>query len=188
MTNMRRFRFSLASLMSSVLVIAVACAALRYASELWASVVFTLTVGLLLGATLCVVFRGGDARAFCLGFVLFGGGYLFVVFGPWFRGNASPQPPALLTTRLLEYLHPKLSQTVTLPGSGSGTNLVTLQLLIDENIHPGPRTVVVPSWEHFQQVGHSLLALIIALVGGVLARYFCTAPREPDVGAAGPPP
>ena len=33
-------------------------------------------------------------------------------------------------------------------------------------------TVTGPSWEHFQQVGHSLIALLVASLGGVLARYF----------------
>ena len=170
MTNMRRFRFSLASLMSSVLLIAVACAALRYASELWASVAFTLTVGLLFGATLCVVFRGGDARAFCLGFALFGWGYLFIAFGPWFRGKSSPQPPDLLTSKLLAYAHPELSKTVTLPGNGP-IRPRFVSVVLHDSLGLGLGTVLVPAWEHFQQVGHSLVALLIALMGGGLARY-----------------
>jgi hypothetical protein len=119
-----------------------------------------------------------------LGLSLFGWGYLFLVFGPWFRADSSPRPPALLTTKLLGYMHPMLSKTVTLPGSGSGTTpfLVT-------TVYGGspPVTVIVPSWDQFQQVGHSLLALIIALVGGVLARYCYVIRSEIDQRTGSPP-
>src|SRR2546426_2587590 len=85
--NNSSLRFSLATLMMAVLFIGLACAALRYASELWAGVSFTLAVGVFLAGSLGVVFRRERARTLCLGFVLFGWGYLFVVFVPCFSRN-----------------------------------------------------------------------------------------------------
>ena len=172
MTNMRRFRFSLASLISAVLFIAVACAALRNASKLWASMIFTLTVCLLLGAILGVVFRGGDTRAFCLGFALLGWGYLFLAFSHVINEDLNLRAPPLLTSMMLGYMHPKLAKSETIPGSGFRPE--------DFMDLGGPRTVFVPSWEHFHQVGHSLVTLLIALVGGGLARYLHASRRQPD--------
>ena len=75
-------QFSLLSLFGLVALTALACTALMNASPLWASTWFTLTILLLLPATLAAIFRPRN-RAFWLGFVLFGWAYLFFAFGPW---------------------------------------------------------------------------------------------------------
>jgi hypothetical protein len=41
-----------------------------------------------------------------------------------------------------------------------------------------------PTWEHFERVGHSLFGLLVALVGGLLARYVF-ARRSLSNGASG---
>ena len=225
------FRFSLASLMGAVLVTAVACASLRFASELWGSALLTVTIGMLLVGVLGMVLRRGAARAFWFGFTLFGSAYLILVFAPWFYSNVRPQ---LLTSKLLSYLHQKTLPPAAIAGSmgdvdadgdldlyvandptanlvfsnaadpelrlvasrgkgvvtgdfdGDGyvdlfvTNLTGAPNTLYRNLgngmfedvttgafvlHPGP------SWEHFEQVGHSLSALLVALLGGLLARY-----------------
>ena len=40
-----------------------------------------------------------------------------------------------------------------------------------------------PSLEHFDRVGHSLFALLIALLGGLLARYVFARHRDPSEAA-----
>jgi hypothetical protein len=50
--------------------------------------------------------------------------------------------------------------------------------LLASGTGPQPLTVIWnltttqrPAWEHFERVGHSLFALLVALLGGLLARY-----------------
>ena len=59
---MRRFRYSIASLLGLVLFAAVAVAALRQADDLWDSGMFTLSVGLLLTSVLLAIHRTGRRR------------------------------------------------------------------------------------------------------------------------------
>ncbi len=69
---MRRFRFSIASLLVVVLYVAVGFAALRESNEIWDSGLFTLTLAALLISILLAVHRTESRRAFWLGFALFG--------------------------------------------------------------------------------------------------------------------
>jgi hypothetical protein len=96
--------------------VAVACAALRFASELWASAVLTATIGMLLAGVLGMVLRHGPARAFWFGFTLFGSAYRILALAPWCSANVRPQ---LLASKVLAYVHPKL-QTAPSPLSNYG--------------------------------------------------------------------
>lgn len=222
---MKRFRFSLAGLMAAVLIVAVACAALRFASELWASATLTITVGVLLTAILGVVLREGRIRAFWLGFSVFGWAYLALAFG-WFSTNFTQH---LLTTKLLAYAHPKLLQPMVQQDDIQGLSVHRVHLhsggvhagkllsncaachtsnVLSLSFSPGGKLLAteatdktvkiwdtttgslvpaavpaLPSWEHFQQVGHSLFALLMALLGGLLARHLFARPRDQDESA-----
>ena len=212
-------RFSLLSLMGAVVVAAVACAALRFASKLWASALLTTTIGMLLASVLGSVLQRGPARAFWFGFTLFGSAYLILAFAPWCYANVRPQ---FLTSKLLAYLHAKLQPASPLLSYGSrviglpdqhiavisdgevtpwrvddtlglpvttGQQLATLdsavvnavafsadgRLLVsgsrDKTIKIWNVAAQLPTWEQFERVGHSLFALLVALLGGLLARY-----------------
>ena len=128
-----KIRFSLATLMAVVAIVATACAALRFASELWASTMFTLALALLCVALLGALFSQASARSFWAGFALVGCLYLIMVFGPWCSMNVSPH---LLTTKLVDWLHPKLQ-----PSSPPGTGVVAGQVKVwdattGQQIHP----------------------------------------------------
>ena len=69
---MRRFRFSIAGLLVVVLIIAVAVAALRSATDAWEGCVFGTALLALLTAVLLAVHRTDRRRAYWLGFALFG--------------------------------------------------------------------------------------------------------------------
>lgn len=186
---MKRLRFSLLWLLGVVALIAVACAALRSASEIWGSAAFTLTVGALFAALLGLIFRQRASRAFWGGFALLGWGYLLLVFGPWFKDNVSHQ---LLTTKLLDYLHPKLQRSAnapvtysaftptmtTVPRTGWSQSGATWSANTGAAVVGGNtttftvRAIATPVPQHFMQVGHSLWALLLASAGGLLARYF----------------
>jgi hypothetical protein len=74
-----KIRFSIAWLMTVVLVAAVGLGALRNGSEAWAGLVLMLNCGALMLALVGAVCRGPGERAWWLGFALFGGGYLALV-------------------------------------------------------------------------------------------------------------
>ena len=167
-----RFRFSLMGLIGAVAFAAFACAALRYASELWASAALSVTVAVLLGAILGLLLARQESRAFWPGTVVFGWGYMLLVLGP---GLATTVGPNLLTSRLLTWLHPRLV-VATNPGPGvpsvvssssgsssGGEYSLSYQMQV-------MRMSAGSALEHFLLVGHSLLAILIALGGGVLAR------------------
>ena len=73
---MRRFRFSIASLLGVVLFISVALAALRDPTDAWDSGILGLILLSLLTAILLTVHRTDRQRAYWLGFSLFGWVYL----------------------------------------------------------------------------------------------------------------
>jgi len=75
------WQFSLGTLLVAVSWVAVTCVALRTANEIWAGVASIIAVGALLFAVLVIIYRTGRARAFAVGFAVFGTGYLFVSSG-----------------------------------------------------------------------------------------------------------
>jgi hypothetical protein len=183
---MRRFRFSIASLLALVVFVAVGLAALQAASDVWDGGVFALTLLTLLTATLLAVHRRGRERAFWMGFTLFGSAYLVASLVP----NVEPRLPS---TRGLAYLDSKLSKrvvgftwstvsgvstisgnvpqtyTFTVDGSNLAANsLPTARLW---NIAGSPPAGSSGSVENFVRIGHSLLAFVMALVGGHLSRF-----------------
>src|SRR4051794_10165401 len=98
---MRRFRFSIASLLVVVLFVAVGFAALRESNDLWDSGLFTMTLTGLLVSVLLAVHRTEFERAFWLGFALFGSTYLALSLVPSIEHR-------LLTTKALTYLDSKV--------------------------------------------------------------------------------
>jgi hypothetical protein len=94
---MRRFRFTIAGLLTVVVFVAVGFAALREATDFWDSATFTLTVAALLVSILLAVHRARTKRAFWLGFAVFGSAYLVLTLLP-------STEPRLLTTRAMDYL------------------------------------------------------------------------------------
>jgi hypothetical protein len=78
MTNQRgSFSFSLASLLASVSAISIGCAALAFPTQLWASVISSLTLLVLSLALIAAIILRGHACAFWGGFAFLG--WLFIV-------------------------------------------------------------------------------------------------------------
>lgn len=75
------WQFSLLTLLVAMTCVGLMCVALDSPSELWTGVVFVLAVGSLLVAALSIVYRDGRARAFAVGFVIFGTTYFVVSMG-----------------------------------------------------------------------------------------------------------
>jgi hypothetical protein len=196
---MSRLRFSIASLLGLVLLLAVSLAALRAADELWDSAVFTGTVAILLIAVLLVVHRTDRRRAFWLGFAVFG----------WVAFVASMAPAVesrLVTTKLLAYLGSKVSRrSESLDAiwdtwssvSLTKDNVATARVAVSGNLAQtdGWSAWAFPVWdattgkglngargttENFLRIGHSLIALMLAWLGGHLSRGLYIANRHPE--------
>lgn len=192
-------RFSIATLMAVVLVCGVAVAALRDASDTWAGILLGLTLSMLGTALIGVLHRRGTRRAFWQGFALFGWGYLALTTGPWASEQVGPRLP---TTQLLRYAHtranPDQSQVgfsqmrVWLATDDSRPRVVTSwptqgdpPTAVPGSITTGTGTGQsffligqTTNLDQFVRVGHCLFALLTALVGGLIARWFQRTDRE----------
>ena len=162
---MRRPRFSIAGLMGFVVVAAVGLAALRSPSVAWASTLFMVTCGVFGLAIVGAIYRSGVARAWWLGFCVFGLGYLAVV-GFTRSEYLFPHMP---TSHVLIALRPMLGHPVEfVTGSRSRNALRALNL--------------------YMHIGHALWALLAGLLGGTLARIFLARPSDrpegPEPGAS----
>ena len=127
---MSRFRFSIATFLIVVTLLALGLAAMGSQSHLATSAAYTAFLVLLGVATAGAILAAGPRRAFWLGFAIFGWSYWFVEFDASgqrepvvsqsmvvsltrLTGRSSPQPampaPGLLTSSLLGWLEASMS-------------------------------------------------------------------------------
>jgi hypothetical protein len=191
---MRLPRYTIRSLLGVVLFVAIAAAALRAADDAWESGVLGLTLLVLLTAVLLAVHRTDHKRAYWLGFALFGWVYLIVSLIP-------PIGSRLPTTMGLTFIDSKIPgrhrawattvltftstagtnpvQTVASPPQGStlassSQEVIRVWDLTTGKLLTGPFATT----ENFIRIGHSLLALLLAFVGGHLSRHLYGRGRE----------
>jgi hypothetical protein len=185
-SSMRRFRFTISSLLILVLFLGIGFAALREANDLWDSGVLTLTIGALLVSVLLAIHRSEKRRAYWVGFALFGWGYLGLTSIPSIESR-------LLTTKALACLDSKVPGRPTVitgqawggPVTISNQNVQAFAFSPQGNVVASTSPTVWRIWnantggflgggsgttENFLRVGHSLLALITAWLGGRLSR------------------
>ena len=150
----RSVRMKISGLMAVVLVVAVGLAALRSGSDIWAGAWFLLTCGALALAAVGSVFDTRGARAWWLGFAIFGCGYLVLAFSYPPLLLDAPYPP---TDSLLRFAMPYVGPGPSwLPGA--------------HGLADNP----------YLQTGHCLLGLLAGTLGGVLAHaLFSGAPVDP---------
>jgi hypothetical protein len=182
---MPKLRFNIAGLLVVILVLGVGFAALRESSDLWESGLFTAMIGILLVSVLLAIYRKGLTRAFWLGFALFGWSYLVLAVVPAINAR-------LITTKVLAYLDSVMelrgtsavgvlysdawSQNRQVQSAVFGwrsqqrvANGQGQEWIVDAS--PGQLVVAFRgSSANFIRIGHSLLALLIAWLGGLLAR------------------
>ena len=184
---MKRFRFSIASLIRFTLICGVAFAALKESNDWWEKGTFTLVVLALLSAVLLAIHRDGARRAFWIGFALFGLVYLSLSLIP-------PVESRLISSQALGYVYSKLpgqnapnivltittpgataanSQNATIAFNSTGTQLATMN---NGSVRVWNAATGKPlSWwggspENFVKIGHTFIALLLAWLGGILSR------------------
>jgi hypothetical protein len=123
-------QFSLITLAGVVAFCAIGCAALVYASAVWAASLITGAIVLLMFATTAAVYGQGSRRAFWLGMSIWG--WLYLLLSGWlFSGQhqadkwgQSPLPD-LATTQLSRWVYahvlPRLRTPPSTPGPAAGS-------------------------------------------------------------------
>ena len=109
---MRLPRFSIANGLAVIAIVAVALAALRTPSYLWANVTYSLALGAVVVAIINFAYSREAGRAYWLGFSLCGGIYLTVCSVPMLRDSVGSR---LVTETILDFIYPHLSPA-TSPG------------------------------------------------------------------------
>lgn len=140
---MRTPRFSIAGLMGIVLVTSLGLAALASASEAWAGAMLLLQWAILALAVVGAICRQGPARAWWLGFLLFGWGYQRLA-----ASSAIPLPTDTLLEAIAAYVGAPF-----LPEPAPGGKF-------RPHYEPSP----------FEQIADALWGLLAAALGGLLAR------------------
>lgn len=180
---MRRFRFSIASLLGVVLFISVALAALRASTDVWDGCLLGLVLLILLTAILLAVHWTERRRAYWLGFALFGWTYLIASMIP-------PIGSRLPTTKGLAYLGTRWISPLpagmiyfdsdndgsldlfVAGGSPTDPSLFGLDLFgaAVPTTNPALFITTIGTPKSFVRIGHTLLALVMAIIGGRLSR------------------
>jgi hypothetical protein len=196
---MNRIRFNIAGLLGVILVLGVGFAALRESSDLWESGVFTLMIVVLLMSILLAIHRTQKRRAFWLGFALVGSIYLTLSLFPSIESR-------LITTKGLALLDSKMPRSIPrsvvlynlLVGNNSKPDAFFLNnsngtyedVKAMAVVNPAGKEVMSGGWfsnalagsngttESFIRVGHSLIASIAAILGGLLSRHLHAKVRE----------
>jgi hypothetical protein len=138
---MRALRFSIAGLMGIIVLVALGTAAVRYSSETTAAIVSLVTHAVLSLAIVGAVCRSGAERTWWLGFAALGWMYLGLPFRSLYASQT-------LVSRVILKMLARLA----------GVPIA--------NVIPGDGDLA-GRW--FFWIGHNLLALLAAIIGGLLA-------------------
>jgi hypothetical protein len=186
-------RFSIRALMVGIVITALAMAALRNASAFWSSVLLMVTLAVTGFAMLGAVAMQGREQHWWIGFALFSGCYLALALG-LFPGETLHPP--LGTTHLLGQLYEQMHPAMV-PAKENLETLVFerqrktsfLESLLSRSPKSDPTILSVQgqiisldqqiavlksgaTYDQFQRVGHSLIALLSGLLGGTAAVWF----------------
>jgi uncharacterized membrane protein len=153
---MKRFRFTLAQLMTVVLYVGFGFAALRNADRYWADATYTIAIISIAAALLSAIVRQGTARVPWMGYAIFGWTYVLLDLLP------SWTPSGFGFERVVR---PKL---LAMWGIGRlYTYINTSQNLIQ-----------------YDQISYSLGMIVFGLIGSFLARFLATRDDRPIPRAA----
>jgi hypothetical protein len=186
---MNRFRVTIRSAMALVLLAGLGFAALRDPSMWWVGAVVGCLIGLLLTACVGAIYRTGRDRAFWLGIVVFGGGYLLLaeVLSRDGTGNPVAFINRVLDTRALDPRSaPAAGAKVLAEMNGGFRSASVLQidrtkgayfvnydgLTAISNAWLSPAQIKLPNDGDYSAVGNKLVMILVALIGSVVAVAF----------------
>jgi hypothetical protein len=186
---MNRFRVTIRSAMALVVFAGVGFAALRDPSVWWVGIVLACLIGLLLTACVGAMYRTGRERAFWLGIVVFGAGYLLLaeVLSRDGTGNPVAFINRVLDTPALDPRSaPGVGAKVLAEMNGGFRPASVLQIDRTEgsyfvnydglpaisNAWLSPAQIKLRDDGDYSAVGNKLVMILVALIGSVVAVAF----------------
>src|SRR5438876_2766461 len=102
-------RFTIRKLLAATAVVALGCLALLKSSDMVAAAMMGAVALMLMAGIVLAIYRLGDARAFWIGFAVFGWSYLFLCYGPVYTEDDSPfGSTRIVTGRLAGALYARM--------------------------------------------------------------------------------
>ncbi|HJQ79971.1 MAG TPA: hypothetical protein VJ828_08455 [Lacipirellulaceae bacterium] len=159
-------RFSLRMLFAAMAYLAIILVAIGTGSLGWANVVYNITIGLLIVATLMVVFSPASPRTFWRGFCLIAWIYLFLAlapdrrFGDPYYSETSASQDGLLTQKILNVAY----EQALAPMYANRGEIFPL--------NSGYDIFKYTQWHAVAQTGHCVWTFVLGAIGGCLAVFF----------------
>jgi hypothetical protein len=152
-------QFTLGSLFLVMTWLATVCIGLNTPNRLWAAVAGCLTLLALLTAVLASIYATGSARAFAVGFAVFGLGFLLCLhrFDGYAPQLAHPTGEALFQTIHSDEWSPIAAALRARP----------------------PTRVVFDARDRFLEIYKSAVTVLVAMLGGVIARWLFAWRKSP---------
>ena len=157
-----RFRFSIASMMAAILIIALSFAALRINSVFCGGIILLTTLALLCGAIFMSLAEGGPSRLAWIGCAVFGWPCFVLGFGPMTNERLGPPRTTAMFEEAIPYINPELGSEIkknTPPG--------TIEVM-GYSEWPGNAARYVARLQRYRQSSHSVLTLGFAAMGAIL--------------------
>lgn len=157
-------QFTLKDILLGTTAVTVSCTALTFASWFWATLYFTGAMTMLLTAVVFSCVSREAQRAYWVGFAVFGWGYFIILHSTWLDTETQVQnwrlfsDGPLFTSAILDWLYSNV------------LSLIHPQPQTDGFGQPIPGTSSYPLGPNFARVGHSIFALLFALLGGEIGR------------------
>jgi hypothetical protein len=171
---MNKGRFSLLSLFGAVTFASLGCLALVITpSYVWASVAWTVTIAILAGCLVGCFFGTKQSRAYCAGFTLLGFGHMILFLAPWFDDHTGE---LLATRHIVDYVGRKMGHNVP-----DHTNVPGIWLNLSHAEYGSNSSSLYLA---YVVTGQSLMTLVVALLGGLIGRWFARQRPTDRSGAA----
>jgi hypothetical protein len=157
-----RFRFSIASMMAAILIIALSFAALRINSAFCGGIILLTTLALLCSAIFMSLAESGPSRLTWIGCAVFGWPCFLLGFWPGANERLGPPRTTAMFEEAIPYINPELASEIK-KYSPSG--------VIEVNGYsepPGNVAGYVGGLQRYRQSSHSVLTLGFAAMGAIL--------------------
>jgi hypothetical protein len=161
-------QFSIKWLLVATGFVCVSLVALLYANDLFRAAFRSAVLLSILTALTGAIWSDGKRSAFCGGYVLFSLPFLTVYFG--FKSSSDH-----FATHLLNAIHSKSFSTSSEVIDGPFyPSLFDGDVLSTTPIQPGAVrvTFIRPKRQHFVEIGHAVLSIVLSVIGGTVAVWF----------------
>ncbi|MGP0067931.1 MAG: hypothetical protein ACLQGP_30600 [Isosphaeraceae bacterium] len=156
-----RFRFSIASMMAAILIIALSFAALRINSVFCGGIILLTTLALLCSAILMSVAEGGPRRLAWIGCAAFGWPCFIAGFWPGANERLGPPRTTVMFEEAIPYINPELDSNI----KKNSYPYIYEEGYSDYAQRAAPYVTVL---QRYRQSSHAVLTLVFAAMGALL--------------------